>query len=107
MPEATVFEISTIDEYNYLKATYPRLVVDCGATWCGPCRMIAPLIQQWADTYTNVQFAKADIDSGDLADNLGITAVPTLFFIKNGTTKIFKGADVASLTSLVVATASD
>ncbi|XP_064414446.1 thioredoxin-like [Latimeria chalumnae] len=61
------------------------VVVDFFAEWCGPCKMIAPKIEEFAKIYTNVVFLKVDIDEAeDLAQLYEIKSIPTFFFFKNG-----------------------
>ncbi len=62
------------------------VLVDFGATWCGPCRMLAPIIEELAEELDGtVKVAKADIDeSMDLAMKYNIQAVPTIMLFKNG-----------------------
>ena len=62
------------------------VLVDFFATWCGPCRMIAPLIEQVAEEYDGkAVVAKVDIDEEqELAARFGIMSIPTLAVIKNG-----------------------
>ncbi|KAA6323606.1 Thioredoxin-1 [termite gut metagenome] len=62
------------------------VVIDFWATWCGPCRMIAPLVEELAEQYKEkVTICKCDVDSNDaLAAKYGIRNIPTLLFIKNG-----------------------
>ena len=61
------------------------VVVDFFATWCGPCKMLAPVIEKAADELTNVQFYKVDIDEEmELANQFKIMTVPTLLFFKGG-----------------------
>ena len=61
-------------------------VVDFFATWCGPCKMLAPMIEQLAQKYDGqVSFCKIDIDENlDLANAFRINAVPTVMFFKDG-----------------------
>ncbi|MGL4912397.1 MAG: thioredoxin [Romboutsia sp.] len=61
-------------------------VVDFFATWCGPCKMLAPVLQQVADEVgSKANFAKVDIDqSMDLAKKFSISTVPTLIIFKDG-----------------------
>lgn len=62
------------------------LVLDFSATWCGPCKKIAPYIAEIADEYAGrVNVGKCDVDDNDeLTGRFGIRNVPTVLFIKNG-----------------------
>lgn len=62
------------------------LIVDCYADWCGPCRMIAPIVEDLANEYSGrVAFAKIDVDqSPDVSRQFHISSIPTLLFFKNG-----------------------
>ncbi len=60
-------------------------LVDFWATWCGPCRMVAPIVEELAAETPDVTFAKMDVDENpDVAMGLGITSIPTLMLFKNG-----------------------
>jgi len=60
-------------------------LVDFWATWCGPCRMIAPIVEELAEEVADVTFAKVNVDENpDIAIGLGIQAIPTLFLFKDG-----------------------
>lgn len=60
-------------------------VVDFFATWCGPCKMLAPILEDAASRHTDVHFCKVDIDEEmGLATEYQIMSVPTLLFVKNG-----------------------
>jgi thioredoxin 1 len=63
-----------------------NVVVDFWAEWCGPCRMIAPIIDELAEEYAGkVVFVKVNTDENQmLAAMYGISAIPTLIFFKNG-----------------------
>jgi len=63
-----------------------KLVVDCWAAWCGPCKMLAPTFEALAKDYNGkVAFAKLDTDeSPKTAMALGIHSIPTLIFFKDG-----------------------
>jgi len=61
-------------------------VIDFWAEWCGPCRMIAPIIEQLASEYDGrVMVGKLDVDSNpEVSMKFGIRSIPTLLIIKNG-----------------------
>ena len=61
------------------------VVVDFFATWCGPCKMLSPVIDELSGELENVNFVKVDIDqSMDLAQKFKIVSVPTIKVFKNG-----------------------
>ena len=61
------------------------VVIDFFAEWCGPCKMIAPVIEEMEAQMSNVKFLKVDVDENeDVAAHYQITAMPTFIFIKNG-----------------------
>ena len=76
------------------------VVIDFFATWCGPCKRIAPVFEDLADKfYPKVQFFKVDVDeSGELVNLFDISAMPTFVFLKEGkVVKKVEGADMAGL----------
>ena len=61
------------------------VVVDFFATWCGPCKMLAPAVERAAEQHSEVHFYKVDIDEeADLASRFAIMSVPTLLYFKKG-----------------------
>ncbi|VDN21730.1 unnamed protein product, partial [Dibothriocephalus latus] len=63
------------------------IVVDFHATWCGPCKIIAPVFAELSRKYTSVKFVKVDVDKcEETAALYQITAIPTFIFIKDGKT---------------------
>ena len=76
------------------------VVIDFFATWCGPCKRIAPMFEDLADKYfPAITFLKVDVDeSADLVDTFQISAMPTFVFLKDGAVvKRVEGADVMGL----------
>jgi thioredoxin 1 len=78
----------TITKENFasLKAGNLPLVVDFWATWCGPCRMVGPIISELAEQYDGkIVVGKCDVeDNEDLAAEFGIRNIPTILFFKGG-----------------------
>lgn len=61
------------------------VLIDFYADWCGPCKMLSPIVEQVASENTNVKVVKINIDDEqDLAIDYGVMSIPTLVVIKNG-----------------------
>ena len=64
------------------------VLVDFFATWCGPCKMLSPLLEQLAEEKPDLKILKIDVDEvGPLAARYGIQAIPTLMLFKDGERK--------------------
>ena len=78
----------TISKENFenLKNGNLPLVVDFWATWCGPCRMIAPIISKLAEKYDGkIIVGKCDVEENDdMAEEFGIRNIPTILLFKGG-----------------------
>ena len=78
--------VATDSNFPEIIKKYPLVVMDCWAPWCGPCRMLAPIIDALAKEYRGkVVFAKLNTDENlSTARKFGITAIPTLLIFKKG-----------------------
>ena len=76
----------TTENFESLRNGDKPLVVDFWATWCGPCRAIAPIIEELANEYDGkIVVGKCDVEENDdLAMEFGIRNIPTILFIKDG-----------------------
>ena len=86
-PIQTIMEVQiTKENFENLKNGNLPLVVDFWATWCGPCRMVGPIISELAEKYDGkIVVGKCDVeDNEELAMEFGIRNIPTILFFKNG-----------------------
>ena len=76
----------TNENFESLKNGEQPLVVDFWATWCGPCRMVGPVISELAEQYDGkINVGKCDVEENEeLAMEFGIRNIPTILFFKNG-----------------------
>ena len=76
----------TAENFENLKNGNQPLVVDFWATWCGPCRMVGPVISELAEEYDGrITVGKCDVEENeDLSLEFGVRNIPTIVFIKGG-----------------------
>lgn len=77
-----------VNESNFKEFTGEKdrlVVLDFWAEWCGPCRMLAPVLEEIGTEYPEVAFGKVNVDEeAGLAQMFGIVSIPTLVFMRNG-----------------------
>ena len=77
--------IETVAEYDALLKENRSVFVDLYADWCGPCKMLAPLVESIAEEVKDVVFVKVNVDTlPDIASRYGIMSIPTLIAFKDG-----------------------
>ncbi len=78
--------VEKINTNNFDEAVAKGLVVvDFSATWCGPCKMLAPVFHEIADEHADIKFLNVDIDeSMELAEKYGVSGVPSILVFQDG-----------------------
>jgi thioredoxin len=78
----------TLDDAHFDEAVkkYPLMLIDCWAEWCGPCRMVGPIIDELARDYDDrLVVGKLNVDDNpETAGRFGVVSIPTLLIMKNG-----------------------
>lgn len=72
------------DNFSDVLNTDKKILIDFFATWCGPCRMVSPIVDQIADEHPEFVVAKVDVDKNpELAGEFSVMSIPTLVVIKD------------------------
>ncbi|CAH1426396.1 unnamed protein product [Lactuca virosa] len=87
--EGALISCHTVELWQQLFENHKQikklLVVDFTASWCGPCRMMAPIFAELAKKFTDVIFVKIDVDElKSIAEDFSVEAMPTFMFLKDG-----------------------
>ena len=62
-----------------------KVLVDFFATWCGPCKMVGPVLEEISKDYADIKFVKVNVDDNpEIAQQYGIMSIPTMIGFKNG-----------------------
>ncbi len=77
-------KIINAEEFNELIKN-GTVVIDFFADWCGPCKMLSPVIEEVSKEYPDIEFAKVNVDDNmDLAEQFQIMSIPQVYMFKNG-----------------------
>jgi thioredoxin 1 len=96
--------VQTIDERSEIPST-GKVIVDFFATWCGPCKRIAPFFQELSEKFPTITFLKCDVDEAEEVSSFyGVQSLPTFLLINNGSIiKTVEGANINELLDSLVA----
>ena len=85
MAEATnIIEITSKEQFDEAVKSENLTIVDFWAVWCGPCRVLKPLLHKIAGEHPEIQLLTVDVDAnGELAAEYDINSIPAVFFFKN------------------------
>ncbi|KOS22928.1 Thioredoxin [Escovopsis weberi] len=85
---SAVHQVKTIEEFFTAIGEHDKVLVDCFAEWCGPCKAISPILEKLSDESEfkdKVRFVKFDVDQlPELSQELGVRAMPTFLFFRGG-----------------------
>lgn len=77
--------IATTQEFDELINSGKKVLVDFFAEWCGPCKMLGPVLEKLDPEYPDVEFVKVDVDQlPEVAQRYGIMSIPTYYAFNNG-----------------------
>lgn len=80
-----LLKLTSEEDLNKQLEQHRYVLVDCYATWCGPCKRLTPVLEKVNDERENVEIVKVDIDEADeFCDMYDIESIPTLVFYKDG-----------------------
>ena len=72
-------------EFKGIISKEGKILIDCYAPWCGPCKLLSPIIDELAEETKNCKFYKLNIDDAeDISREYGIMSIPTLLLFENG-----------------------
>ena len=82
-----VLEITDKDVERVIQEN-KKVVIDCYATWCGPCKMLSPILDDVAEEYEDVAFFKVDVDNNrEIVSTYQIVSIPVLLVFEDGQLK--------------------
>lgn len=77
--------VATDETFEQLLRDHPRLLVDFWAAWCGPCRVVGPVLDAISQSRSDVRIAKLDVDANPrIAGRFSVSSIPTMIFFREG-----------------------
>ena len=77
--------MKSVEEFDRTLQENDVVLADFFATWCGPCKMLSPVVEKVSEKHPEIKFVKADVDAlSELASRYGIASIPTLIVFRNG-----------------------
>lgn len=81
----SVLEVTKSNFEQEVMNSDKKVLIDFWASWCGPCRMLSPIVDEVAEERTDIKVCKVNVDQQqDLAARFGVMSIPTLVVIENG-----------------------
>ena len=74
----------TESNFNEILDSGKTVLLDFYAEWCGPCKMVSPIVDQISEENPDIIVGKIDVDDQEIAEKYGIMSIPTLVVLKNG-----------------------
>lgn len=80
-----VIELNSTNFQAEVKDYQETVLVDFYATWCGPCKMQAPIVEELSEQYQDIKFCKLNVDEAiDIAKEYSVMSIPTIMIMKEG-----------------------
>ena len=94
--------ISTLEELHSLIGTGSPIIVDMWAPWCGPCRTLAPIFDNSAQSNSDIIYVKVDVEAApEVAGHFSVRGIPTLLGFSNNELKLRSPGSAATLSHMV------